>query len=107
MDQKIKQQWVEALRSGRYRQGKGSLRAEGAYCCLGVLCDVVGEVPIDEDEDFGYDKSLPINVAEMVGLGDVLDPIVTVDDGYNTHLSSLNDDGLPFTKIADLIEAQL
>lgn len=33
--------WVAALRSGKYKQGKGVLRSEkGKYCCLGVLCDV-------------------------------------------------------------------
>ena len=37
--------WVKALRSGKYKQGLGALKAtdsEGKprYCCLGVLCDL-------------------------------------------------------------------
>lgn len=42
MNPEIKTKWVEALRSGKYKQGKKSLRSrEGdKYCCLGVLCDL-------------------------------------------------------------------
>ncbi len=51
----IKERWLEALRSGKYEQGKGMLRTgrwdeeyeefvyddEARFCCLGVLCDVI------------------------------------------------------------------
>jgi hypothetical protein len=33
-------EWLKALRSGRYRQGTRSLLREGCYCSLGVLCSV-------------------------------------------------------------------
>lgn len=46
----IKERWVNALRSGKYRQGKTELvqpdckLGEGlVYCCLGVLCDLASE----------------------------------------------------------------
>lgn len=43
MNQEINQKWVEALRSGKYRQTRGKLKARnGAMCCLGVLCDIQG-----------------------------------------------------------------
>lgn len=33
--------WVAALRSGEYKQGRGCMRNKfDAYCCAGVLCDV-------------------------------------------------------------------
>lgn len=33
--------WIKALRSGKYKQGKGVLCSErGNYCCLGVYADV-------------------------------------------------------------------
>lgn len=36
----IKKMWVEDLRSGKFKQGKGKLLdAKGSYCCLGVLCE--------------------------------------------------------------------
>lgn len=37
----IKRRWLKALRSGKYKQGTGSLRDGDGFCCLGVLCDVV------------------------------------------------------------------
>jgi len=59
MDTKIKTQWVDALRSGKYKQGIESMKGAeyeydlktdsftptGAitYCCLGVLTDVLGK----------------------------------------------------------------
>jgi len=45
MNLEIKKQWLEALRSGRYKQGQQALCRESdfgkyTYCCLGVLCDL-------------------------------------------------------------------
>ena len=40
MNQEIKQKWVDALRSGKYEQGRGFLRVGDKFCCLGVLCDL-------------------------------------------------------------------
>lgn len=37
-------EWIEALASGRYLQGTGNLCYEGKYCCLGVLCDIHPDV---------------------------------------------------------------
>lgn len=42
MDKKLKAKWVKALRSGRYDQTTGSLHDDVGYCCLGVLCTLVG-----------------------------------------------------------------
>lgn len=40
-----RQRWVDALRSGDYKQAKGVLKTETlegdtAYCCLGVACEL-------------------------------------------------------------------
>ena len=32
--------WVEALRSGEYKQTKSYLRTKKGFCCLGVACDL-------------------------------------------------------------------
>lgn len=40
MDQKIKQQWIDALRSGNYSQTRQRLHDKHGYCGLGVLCDL-------------------------------------------------------------------
>lgn len=47
MDQRIKQLWLVALRSGKYEQGKRFLRAGEQYCCLGVLCDLAATEKVD------------------------------------------------------------
>lgn len=41
MSPELKEKWVAALRSGKYKQGKKVLRTyENTFCCLGVLCDI-------------------------------------------------------------------
>jgi hypothetical protein len=105
MDQRIKKEWVDALRSGTYEQGFGSLRKDGKYCCLGVLCAVIGHIPLFPEEDFGIDDSLPPMVAKQVGLGSTNPEVIL--GVLPTPLSVLNDDGVPFDEIAKLIEAQL
>jgi len=37
-----KTKWVAALRSGKYKQGKGALRhSDNTYCCLGVAVSAI------------------------------------------------------------------
>jgi hypothetical protein len=41
MKKRIRDLWVAALRSGKYKRGQGYLRpSEDTYCCLGVLSDL-------------------------------------------------------------------
>jgi hypothetical protein len=43
LDESIKLRWIkwiQALRSGEYRQGRHLLREGTAHCCLGVACDL-------------------------------------------------------------------
>jgi hypothetical protein len=44
MRAELKKQWCQALRSGDYTQAKSTLydAKEDGYCCLGVLCHLVG-----------------------------------------------------------------
>lgn len=124
MKAEIKKLWTEALRSGKYHQGKGHLaqsdQADGlAHCCLGVLCEVAIEAGIisppkwqginyyygiegDHRADF-----LPRVVSTWAGLGNN-SPVYTdhaVLDGRTKSLVSHNDDdGFSFTEIADIIE---
>lgn len=54
MDTKLKEEWVAALRSGKYQQGTEVLRDEfKEFCCLGVLCEIDPEVTWSEN-DAGY-----------------------------------------------------
>lgn len=40
MKKTIKDKWVKALRSGKYKQGHCLLKKGNTYCCLGVLTDL-------------------------------------------------------------------
>lgn len=47
--QKQIQKWANALRSGKYKQGKGCFQSEKGYCCLGVACKIFVKNPILHD----------------------------------------------------------
>ena len=44
MNNQLIRDWIDALRSGKYKQGRARLRSTqpggDAYCCLGVFCDI-------------------------------------------------------------------
>lgn len=119
MNPDIKEQWVAALRSGEYKQGAGRLQDPqvGEFCCLGVLCDLAVKAGVQVSvTQVGYEVayggntgSLPTPVQEWAGL-DSPDPELAEsyepDDGnlYPEEASSLNDSGMPFSQIADLID---
>lgn len=103
-DLKQFKKWINALRSGKYKQGKGLLQKEKNYCCLGVACKVL--IPKDELlVDFsGFIRgSLPYqqrNAPEW--LKDINDDFK--EKAYRT-LTSLNDKhDHSFDEIADLLE---
>lgn len=121
MNQDIKQRWVAALRSGEYKQGTNWLCKNGEFCCLGVLSDlavkdgVISARPSEWDEATTYFDNepalLPEAVAEWAGLpcaedGPLEDPVVQVG-GVEKGLSELNDEGMTFTELADIIEEKL
>ena len=95
MDAEIKRKWVEALRSGKYKQGRDQLQNGDTYCCLGVLCVVAG-LPI-----FSGNSTDPGNVSYQ-GIYDLGVHHLTCP-----KLWSMNDSGRPFPEIADYIEANL
>jgi hypothetical protein len=90
---KIADKWVAALRSGKYEQGKGYLKRENKYCCLGVLCDLCGKKP------YPHLKYLPQSVMKWSGIKNNAGLIN--GDGY---LTSENDAGKTFPEIATIIE---
>jgi len=112
MKEQIADRWVEELRSGKYKQGKGKLRtSHNYYCCLGVLCELSPiEAKLYPNHDtYIYDNQcagLPRSVSEWSGVKDSLGHI----DGYRHTLSVLNDAGgdgldpLSFDEIADVIQ---
>lgn len=101
MNPEVKAQWLSALRSGEWPQGRDELNdGEGRYCCLGVLCEmakdqgvtdmwevdgqtdmrIYGNREAYEASPWEYDgswSSVPVNVQQWAGLDDH-DPYVTV-----------------------------
>lgn len=120
MRQDIKDQWVAALRSGDYKQGRGALHdtVSDEYCCLGVLCDLAVKAGVTTrtvESHLGLDQKLrswfdeqssvlPRRVKLWAGLIGVPDVFT---GGEKRGLASINDRGAPFGYIADLIEEQL
>ena len=118
MNTEIQEQWVAALRSGDYQQGKGTLRsADDEFCCLGVLCDLAvkagveinvhapDEYEIGNSYHYGNSESyLPVAVLEWAGI-DSNDPIIGPTRSYQGQTAATyNDGGKTFAEIADLIE---
>lgn len=122
MNPDIKARWVAALRAGDYKQGRGYLRVNDKFCCLGVLCDVYAK---DQGSEWRRPADcevyraptgrntimLPDAVAAWAGL-DSQDPLVPVRRRDATReeltaLSVLNDSRRSFKTIANLIEAHL
>lgn len=108
MKKEIAEQWADALESGKYQQGfDGYLRRGDNWCCLGVLCDVVGSPSHDVYENgrfyFGNGPverdavHLPKSVMELCELKSVSPKI-----GHQ-YLTNTNDNGASFKVIAKLI----
>lgn len=111
--------WVEALRSGKYKQTRKGLRDAMGFCCLGVACEVaiangvplvVGTPNRIDSVWWSYDEtasSLPGKVSDWLGLSGsyAVNPILDVS-GKDRRASDLNDiDLADFTTIANCIEA--
>lgn len=128
MNARIKQWWIDELRSGKFKQGRLALRSQNnEYCCLGVLCElyrqehhgegIVWELPrsydnidglhLNIDEDAG--ETLPVQVMYWANLAE-RDPklngieVSRYNDGFDG-----NEIVTPhtFEQIADLIEKHL
>lgn len=110
MSHDILKEWIEALRSGKYKQGKMQLKLAhkkgDQFCCLGVLCDIIDN---SKWENCKMDGSLCQNYMGA----DIFPPehIRIIPKNMNNSntlrgmLSHQNDDlGWDFTKIADYIE---
>ncbi|MCA2570674.1 hypothetical protein [Microcystis sp. M42BS1] len=118
MNKEIKKRWVEALRSGEYKQGAGKLRdADNTFCCLGVLCNLHAQEHPDIAKEqnigtvyMGRSTLLPREVAEWAEFGrkeKAATPTGADVCTFRGRLSRLNDDGHSFTDIADIIEEYL
>lgn len=104
MTPELKQKWIDALRSGRYAQGKERLvqhdndTGESTYCCLGVLGNIAGltDKQLQGEECAGANGALLSHeTLEMVGLREKM----------QSSLAQLNDHDVSFYDISCLLEA--
>lgn len=106
----ILKKWVKALRSGRYKQGKHSLKIINGiprYCCLGVLCDLHAKAKGNkwkENEYLGAENILPAEVVIWAGLGRANPKLVGEFLDKDCTAAGINDSGKRFKTIAKLIE---
>lgn len=146
MNEQIKEKWVWALESGKYKQATKCLNTGEGMCCLGVLTDLYIQEnqgakwephtvkPLDEivdDEDYyptellnkplfrfeGNGKTLDKKVQDWAGIEGENPAVVPAkswvegDDPINQYdyftLATLNDSGLTFSQIADVIKYAL
>lgn len=122
MNPRIKQRWLEALRSGEYKQTTENLQNSDGFCCLGVLCDLHAKERgmnwvrrTDGYELYGETQILPLSVQEWAGLDNDIGGLVDFEyerDGVmyvtSESLPEINDSwNKNFNEIADLIETQL
>ena len=134
MNQEIKKKWLNALRSGDYKQGRDVLRrvgrdGEDRWCCLGVLCDIIDKKGWDKTPSTNSTNttaptylyktgigrqyheaecSVPESVAKLAGIDNVFVDCENGDRTVRAHLESMNDvKKYSFKKIADWIEENL
>ncbi len=112
MNNRVKEMWVNALRSGEYIQTKRALRKSGngykliyGHCCLGVLCDLHAQETGNKwmgNIYLGSEGTLPEDVIIWAGL-----PQNSPEVNKGT-LMRLNDSGdFDFNDIANMIEKEL
>jgi hypothetical protein len=134
MKPEIKKQWVDALRSGKYKQTRGALRRDHhgtpGYCCIGVLCEVTkqGEWSQSGKSDrlqgiYGYStQATDDEICNWEGrgftedgkdvgegeLGRILRDRFKLDSDIESTLIGMNDEqSESFNTIAAFIEANL
>lgn len=127
MDKELKQKWIDALRSGEYKQTKGTLRDTNGHCCLGVLCDVAKPPEWDGERVVWFDDlweevneetdELPAFLVRRWNMPDT-ETLMSMNDG-TPKLDSFGvpitangkfvwaGDNKTFAEIADYIEKEL
>lgn len=110
MKQDVKDKWVAALRSDKYKQGIGALRnVDGEYCCIGVLYDVLGACWLDSSPGM---RSIGARVeggaVSHTTLTGELKQTLGISTQECVDLITMNDnDCASFEQIAKHIEAKL
>lgn len=88
----VKKKWLKALRSGKYKQTKGTLCDGKGYCCLGVLEQVTeGRIEEDPYEEFGVATEPSVNFWQRIGAKVDTQYSCDVHDKQVAQLMKMND----------------
>ena len=108
--------WVKALRSGKYKKGMFQLKdSDGNFCCLGVLCEVIGmqgrlkraENAYDRDSLYDTYYGVECQVAPRTAMRAVGLRNPNGSYGIGSALTDDNDEAqTTFDDIADTIERE-
>lgn len=116
MDAVVKAKWIEALRSGRYIQGRGWLKKQYpdgrvCHCGGGVLVDVMNPLGWYGESKLRYHSGAPFSVYYYEGEATEIPFIMRFRAGLSAleanQIIGLNDAGTPFALLADYIERHL
>lgn len=106
MKEEIKDIWVKALRSGKYKQTQLRLRNGDKFCALGVLCDLCDPTGWDTSSIKSCYRArggmIAPSVQEWSGIRSGFAEFK--QDGKPNSIMKINDSGKSFTEIADVIE---
>ena len=105
-------EWVRALRSGIYGQCHAQLCDRTGYCCLGVLCTIQQRPFVEHASQVAFDNDVcGLTSAnplwdQLRDLGRLPPGVTVYIPGYGRKhtLSTLNDGGMSFKDVADIIE---
>ena len=104
MKHELKTKWIKALRSGKYRQGRGRLKYGDRYCCLGVLRHISdpkdtrhssNTLTYEQMKDYGMDMHSPLHI------------LSNMNDGREPTYGDKPGKKHSFAEIADYIEKNL
>lgn len=105
--------WLEALRSGKYKQVGGALKDRLAtgkmgFCCLGVLCDLAAKDGGDKWETSESGGNTIYYKDESGQLPNVMRKFLKITKNQQAKLVDMNDsEGKKFNDIADYIEKEI
>lgn len=114
----LQTQWLADLRSGKYKQTTTYLHDANGFCCLGIATEITcGLAPVKVTK-MDHVREYPDLVSSLDDITRILLPEQIVkkmkfrtragdsrDSLSISALSELNDDGVSFSEIADLVEA--
>ena len=110
LSKELKDEWIEALRSDKYPQTKGSLRNSKGYDCMGVFCEIHPKISWEERQTYmlyPYKAIFQSKSGRMTAVCTIPGAANIFGEGARyimNKLADMNDQGYTFDEIADWIE---